>query len=188
MNTMGSRRRLDAQIVDRSFFSSPLSSPFSSPTSSSSKRHIERRFVKYSARQLFEIVADVDSYNKFVPWCVGSSIQARNRNGQEEELEADLEVGFGTLKEKYRSKVMMDSSDESALKIISYSTQTSLLDHLKTIWTFTPGQDSNTCWVTFQIDFKFKSTMYRQISDLFFDEVVENMVKAFVKRCERVHG
>ena len=62
MNTMGSRRRLDAQIVDRAFFSSPLSSPFSSPTSSSSKRHIERRFVKYSARQLFEIVADVDSY------------------------------------------------------------------------------------------------------------------------------
>ena len=70
---------------------------------------------------------------------MGSSIQTRNRNGQEEELEADLEVGFGTLKEKYRSKVMMDLSDESALKIISYSTQTSLLDHLKTIWTFTPG-------------------------------------------------
>ena len=61
-----------------------------------------------------------------------------NNNG--EELEVDLEVGFGALREKYRSKVLLDSSDGTVLKITSNSTQSSFLEHLKTIWTFTPGE------------------------------------------------
>ncbi len=62
MKATGSDMQSEYSIYSRSFFTSPLSSSFSPASSSSSKRHFERRFVKYSSRQLFEIVADVDSY------------------------------------------------------------------------------------------------------------------------------
>ena len=61
-------------------------------------------------------------------------------NNKGDELEVDIEVGFGALREKYRSKVLLDSSDGTVLKIICNSTQSSFLEHLKTIWTFTPGE------------------------------------------------
>jgi ribosome-associated toxin RatA of RatAB toxin-antitoxin module len=52
---------------------------------------------------------------------------------------------------------------------------------------FAPASNPLKCWVTFQIDFKFKSAMYNNISDLFMSEVVNNMVKAFENRCHDLY-
>ena len=150
-------------------------------TMSTSKRHFERRLLRYTSDQLFLVVADVQKYSQFVPWCVSSTVRRTiNKNS----LEADLEVGFGSLREKYTSNVHLVPN----IKISTDSSQTSFIDRLTTLWTFTPGADPKTCWVTFQIDFKFKSIIYGKISDLFFQDIVDNMVKAFEKRCLQVYG
>lgn len=150
-------------------------------TMSTSKRHFERRLLRYTSDQLFLVVADVKSYSQFVPWCVSSTVRTTvNKN----RLEADLEVGFGSVREKYTSNVYLVPN----IKISTDSSQTSFIDKLTTLWTFTPGEDPKTCWVTFQIDFKFKSIIYSKISDLFFQDIVDNMVKAFEKRCLHVYG
>ena len=56
-------------------------------------------------------------------------------------------------------------------KIISKVSDSSLFDHLDTVWEFQPGPTPTTCWLSFKTDFMFKSPLYGQIASVFFDEV-----------------
>ena len=43
--------------------------------------HAERRFLPYAPEKLYALVADVQRYPEFLPWCVGARI--RRRDGDE---------------------------------------------------------------------------------------------------------
>ena len=52
---------------------------------------------RYSPEQLFEVVADVEDYHNFVPWCQRSVVVTRHRSGR---FDAELEVGFKVFVER----------------------------------------------------------------------------------------
>jgi ribosome-associated toxin RatA of RatAB toxin-antitoxin module len=146
--------------------------------STTGKKHFERKLIKQSVATLYEVVSDVNRYHEFVPWCKSSRVITRS--GQS--MTAELEVGFNVFAEKYVSKV--EAVEPTSVTAIS--SQTNLFEYLRTEWKFTPASDPSTTWVTFQVDFKFKSAMYNQLSTLFLQEVVTKMVKAFEQRCVTV--
>ena len=53
-------------------------------------RHTERRFLPYTPEQMFDLVADVGSYQHFLPWVAATRIREDNETG----MVADLIVGF----------------------------------------------------------------------------------------------
>jgi coenzyme Q-binding protein COQ10 len=65
-------------------------------------RHSETRHLPYTAEQLFDMVADVASYDEFLPWVVA----VRIRSSSEIETVADLVVGFNAFKERFTSRVV----------------------------------------------------------------------------------
>lgn len=154
---------------------------FSSLQQHGSRRHFERRLLKYSTEQVYNIVADVNSYHKFVPWCKESRI---TNIDDPTNVKAELVVGFGVFNERYTSEVTLNTP----AYVRATSVKCNLLDFLITEWKFLPASDPKSCWVTFQIDFKFKSDLYNHISEMFLTEVVNNMVKAFEGRCKSVYG
>ncbi|XP_010918011.1 uncharacterized protein [Elaeis guineensis] len=70
-----------------------------------SKTHEERRVMGYSPEQLFGVVAAVDLYEDFLPWCQHSRIIRRNNDGS---FDAELEIGFKFLVESYISHVELE--------------------------------------------------------------------------------
>src|SRR5690348_17969674 len=66
--------------------------------------HAERRRLPYTAEQLFDLVADVERYPEFLPWCVGARIRERKRN----EIVADLIIGYRMIRERFTSRVVLD--------------------------------------------------------------------------------
>ena len=66
--------------------------------------HSEQKFVPFTPDQLFEMVSDVQSYPKFLPWCVG----ARIRSADDELIVADLMIGYKLLRERFTSRVTLD--------------------------------------------------------------------------------
>ena len=145
---------------------------------SPNRTHHERRLLKFSREQLFNVVSNVKSYHKFVPWCKESNVLIETAT----DLEAELVVGFGYFNEKYISVVQLDKPRS----VKAVSKQTNLLEYLKTEWSFAPSSsDPKKCWVTFKIDFKFKSPLYNQISDMFLQDVINRMVKAFEDQCRK---
>src|SRR3546814_14897941 len=67
-------------------------------------KHSETRELPYSPDQMFDLVSDIGSYAQFLPWVVGVRIRSRT----EQEILADLLVGFGPLREKFTSRVTLD--------------------------------------------------------------------------------
>lgn len=142
------------------------------------KHFHERRLLKFSNEQLFHVVSNVQSYKQFVPWCQESNVVTKTTSG----VEAELVVGFGYFQERYISVVEMDRPR----KVIATSKETSLFEYLRTEWRFTPNlTDPRKCWVTFEVEFKFKSALYNQAADMFLKEVVNKMVAAFEGQCKK---
>ncbi|KAF7139469.1 hypothetical protein RHSIM_Rhsim07G0228300 [Rhododendron simsii] len=146
-----------------------------------SKLYEERRILGYSPEQLFNVVAAVDLYQDFLPWCQRSDIVRRYPDGS---FDAELEIGFKFLVESYVSHVEWKRSTY----VKSTVSESSLFDHLINIWEFSPGPNPGTCNLYFFVDFKFNSPLYRQMASVFFKEVVSRLVSSFHDRCRQVYG
>nr|CAD1841638.1 unnamed protein product [Ananas comosus var. bracteatus] len=146
-----------------------------------SKVYEERRVMGYSPEQLFAVVAAVDLYEDFVPWCQRSKIIRHHDDGS---FDAELEIGFKFLVESYISHVEL----EKPRYIKTTASESNIFDHLINIWEFNPGPVPGTCDLYFLVDFKFQSPLYRQVASMFFKEVVSRLVSSFSERCHRIYG
>src|SRR5262249_34107443 len=69
--------------------------------------YTERRFLPYTPAQLFDLVAAVDRYPEFLPWCLAARIRSSQnlRGGPRTTILADLVVGFRVIRERYTSRI-----------------------------------------------------------------------------------
>ena len=80
-------------------------------------KHSEKKIIKYTALQMFDLVADIDSYHLFLPWCNNSRIVKKTKSDADiEHLIADLEIGYKNLVYIYRSDVSLDRKNWGGLE------------------------------------------------------------------------
>jgi len=143
----------------------------------------EKRVVGYSPEQMFKVVADVDSYNKFVPYCRRSVVTLRKPN----RLSANLIVGFQPFFNlTYTSHVTLIEP----FLITAVCKDVKIFDHLKTVWKFSPTKecDPKACTIDFAVSFSFLSNSHSMVARLFLDTIVRENVKAFIDRTEHKFG
>lgn len=139
--------------------------------------HAETKVVAYRPEQLYDLVADVGKYPKFLPWCVG----ARVRSQTDTELAADLTIGFGPFRESFTSRVLLERPNR-----IRVSYENGPFRYLNNEWKFAP--DPKGCRVNFFVDFEFRSRLLQAAIGVVFNEAVRLMVNAFLKRARDVYG
>ena len=66
--------------------------------------HAEQRVLPYTPEQLFALVADIERYPEFLPWCIGARIRERSADL----IVADLIIGFRMFRERFTSRVELD--------------------------------------------------------------------------------
>lgn len=135
--------------------------------------------VPFSPDQMFDLVADAQSYPQFLPWCVGVRIRDRRDDG----YVADLLIGFKMLREKYTSRVVLDRANH--IVVVEY------LDgpfrYLDNRWKFHPIEGGGTR-IEFHINFEFKSRLLQSLIGKMFGEAVSVMVNAFEKRAHVLYA
>lgn len=139
--------------------------------------HAEHKVVPYRAEQLFDLVADVEKYPQFLPWCVGAKIRSRS----ETELVADLTIGFGPFRESFTSRVALRRPEKVVVRY-----ENGPFRYLNNQWTFTANPRG--CRVDFFVDFEFRSRILQAAIGVVFNEAVRRMVNAFLKRARDVYG
>ncbi len=146
--------------------------------------HIEKKVLPYTPEQMFALVAAVDEYHKFAPWCVASRI---NKRESESVFYADLVVGYKMFRERFSSKVMLEKASEHAPGAIDIEYLRGPLKHLKNHWRFIREPDGS-CLIDFSVEFEFKNRALQGLSQVFFQEVIRRMVGAFEERALAVYG
>lgn len=138
--------------------------------------------MPYSAQQMYDLVADVAHYPKFLPWCAAARIRSRVPTGKAEVMEADLVISFKVFRERFGSRVTL-FPDERKI-------DTEYLDgpfrYMKSHWIFTPREDG-TCDVFFFVDFEFKNAVLQGIIGVVFNEAMQRIVRAFERRAAELY-
>lgn len=143
--------------------------------------HAEQRQLPYAPRQLYDLVADVDSYPEFLPWCVAARVRERD----EKHVVADLVIGFKMIRERFTSKVTLREEPGQPLRIdVAYVEGP--FKYLNNHWIFYE-KDGGTL-IDFFVDFEFHSRLLQTVIQPLFNEAVRRMVGAFQTRADRLYG
>jgi len=141
-------------------------------------RHTEKRHLPYTPEQLFDLVADVANYDKFLPWVVA----VRIRSSSETETVADLVVGFSAFRERFTSRVVKERPGKICVDYIEGP-----LKYLHNEWTFEPAEEGGTN-LCFSVDFAFRSRLFESLAGQMFDRALRRMTGAFEQRAAALYG
>ncbi|MDP4893713.1 type II toxin-antitoxin system RatA family toxin [Cypionkella sp.] len=146
-------------------------------------RHAETKVLPYSAAQMYDLVADVASYPKFLPWTAAARIRSRTPIEAGEVMQADLVISFKVFRERFGSRVTLLPGSQTIL--------TEYIDgpfrHLKSVWRFR-DLETGGCEVSFEVDFEFKNAILAGIIGLVFNEAMSRVVRAFEDRAAKLYA
>ena len=138
--------------------------------------HAETKYLPYTAKEMFDLVADISSYPEFLPWCAAARVRKEIQKGVVTQIEADLVISFKVFREKFGSRVLLDAS--------KFTIETEYLDgpfrHMQSVWSFNNSEQG--CEVNFNVDFEFKNAMLQSIIGLVFNDAMQRIVRAFERR------
>lgn len=144
--------------------------------------HQETKRLPYTARQMYDLVADVANYPKFLPWNAAARIRSHTPIPGGEVLEADLVISFKVFRERFGSRVTLWPDRQRI--------DTEYLDgpfrHLKSFWEFRDAEGG--CEVTFFVDFEFRNAILQAVIGVVFNDAMQRIVRAFERRAAELYG
>lgn len=145
--------------------------------------HQESRPLPYSAQQMYDLVADVASYPKFLPWTAAARVRSvTDRDDGAQVMEADLVISFKVFRERFGSRVVLWPGEKRI--------ETEYLDgpfqHMTSNWRFEEAEQG--CVVHFDVDFALRNRLLQSAAELFFYEAMRRVVQAFETRAGELYG
>lgn len=145
--------------------------------------HSEIRHSPYSPRELFDLVADVERYPEFLPWCRAARVTER----KPDYFIGELIISFSHLTERYTSKVTPRAPQDGREGSIEVELVNGPFKHLFNHWRFVPMADGGT-EIHFAVDFEFKSKLLNSLIGGLFARASEKMGAAFLTRADALYG
>ena len=142
----------------------------------------ESKTVNYSKDQMFDLVADIDRYDEFLPWCNNSKIINTSIKDDIKIVIADLEIGYDQFVYTYRSEVKLHK-DKSVINVRNLDGP---FKYLENNWKFVTVNESE-CEIQFKIDFELNITLFDILMRKFFDLAFQKMVDAFISRANEIY-
>lgn len=134
--------------------------------------------VPYSAGQMFDLVADVDKYPEFMPWCGGTEVQKRDEHG----MQASILISFAGLKQRFTTRNRHDYPTRIDLELVD-GPFSSLVGH----WQF-QALAEDACKVVFTLDYAFSSRALEAVVGPVFNRIASSFIDSFTKRAQSKYG
>ncbi len=140
--------------------------------------HSIETILPFTPKQLYDLVADIENYPKFIPWCEGARVYERNGDV----VLADLIIHFKGIHGKYTSRVLLNEAEHE----ISVELAQGPFHHLYQGWKFSKIAVGTR--VEFDIDFKIRNFIIEKVVDMMFEDACKKMMEAFTKRAEELYS
>jgi ribosome-associated toxin RatA of RatAB toxin-antitoxin module len=134
--------------------------------------------VGYSARDMYELAEDIESYPQFLPWCDGAEYASREAG----RTVATLHINFHGFKSQFTTENMHLPGKRIDMKLVSGPFRS-----LQGSWFFIElGKDASK--IEFNLRYEFKSRLLEAAVGRVFRGIVETFVEAFVRRADEKFG
>ena len=144
------------------------------------------RRVPFSPRQMFDLVADVETYPQFLPLCEALAVKSRERDGDKEIVIAQMTVGYMAIHETFTSRVVLDLPGQLVEAGAMPGAASGPFSRLHNRWAFLPVAGG--CNVDFTIDYELKSFTLQMLVGGLFDRAFRKYAEAFEARARGIYG
>jgi coenzyme Q-binding protein COQ10 len=143
-----------------------------------------RHAIAHTAGDMFALVADVESYPKFLPLCEALTLKRReHRDDGTEVLIATMAVGYKLIRESFTTEVVLDQASHTIL-VRHLDGPFAFLENR---WRFEP-MTAASCEVHFYISYSFRSRLFERLIGGLFDKAVRKYTDAFEARADAIYG
>ncbi|MDC0419517.1 type II toxin-antitoxin system RatA family toxin [Candidatus Pelagibacter sp.] len=140
-----------------------------------------KRLIECKKDQLIDLVLDIEKYPEFVPFCLGSQVYEKKKEGNLTLIIADLTIGKGPFKDTYKSDVKFDKK-KSSIKVKNIGGP---LKHLENNWYFSENEGGTE--ISFDIDFEIENKFLNVLMSKSFEFGLNKIADAFQKRAEDLY-
>ncbi|MEP7184445.1 MAG: type II toxin-antitoxin system RatA family toxin [Rhodanobacter sp.] len=134
--------------------------------------------VKYSPRQMFELVNEVEAYPTLFQWCMGAEVLQR----EEYVLVARLDLKFAGFRQSFTTRNTVDPPQRLKMDLVDGPFRS-----LEGVWDFMALGDEG-CKISFALDFDYAGKLGGAAMKLGFQGLAGRMVDDFCREAERVYG
>ena len=127
---------------------------------------------------MFDLVADIERYPHFLPWCRRAQVHERTPT----EVTASLEIARGPLRKRLTTRNRMVDSERIDIELVDGP-----FSHLDGHWRFR-GVSPRRCNVGFEMRFEVSNRVLARVLAPLFEEIARTMVDAFRRRAHEVFG
>ncbi|HML07603.1 MAG TPA: type II toxin-antitoxin system RatA family toxin [Xanthobacteraceae bacterium] len=141
------------------------------------------RRVRHAASEMFDLVADIERYQEFVPLCQSLRVRKRTELAGKDVIVADMTVAYKMIHETFTSRVTLDRANLEIL--VEYLEGP--FRHLNNRWKFRPVAE-RVCDVEFFIAYEFRSRALGMLMGSVFEAAFRRFAAAFERRADQVYG
>ena len=127
---------------------------------------------------MFDLVAKVEDYPKFLPWCGGVEIREKGENS----VVASLGINYHGIKQQFTTSNVNTPFSTIHMKLVDGPFKS-----LDGTWTFKALRE-DACKVELDLHYEFSSKLLEQVIGSVFGMIANSMVDSFCKRAETVYG
>ena len=134
--------------------------------------------VPFPAARMFDLVAEVEQYPEFLPWCGGTQIHQRTEEG----MVATIRIAYRGLSQSFTTENRHDRPNRIELTL-----RDGPFSRLHGVWTF-KAITPQACRIDLELDYEMRSGLIAQLLGPVFEQIAQTMVDAFVDRAEALAG
>jgi len=142
-----------------------------------------KRRVRHAAADMFALVADVERYPEFVPFCRSMKTRRRGRDARgRETFVCEMVVAYKLIRETFTTRVTFDT--EASQIHVDYLSGP--FNRLENRWSFRPVTERS-CDVEFFLTYEFRSRALAMVMGAMFEVVFRRFADAFEARADRIY-
>lgn len=134
--------------------------------------------VPYSARQMYELVADIPAYPEFLPWCGG----ARVVSAQGDEVMAAIEIAYSGIHKSFSTRNLLQRD-----KMIEMRLMEGPFSYLQGFWQFM-ALDVHASKITLDLEFEVANKIVGLALTPVFSNIANQLVDRFHRRAADLFG
>ena len=143
----------------------------------SRRRTLRKQSVVPHAQEIiFDVVAAVEEYDSFLPWCTSSRVLRRSADPRK--FESVITVGFESITADFHSSVELDPHE----RVHATTRPNRFLDSLSFTWELAP-LGASMCRLDLLLDFELAKQEHVVLWDLVHPRIVDEYLACFLRRC-----